>query len=155
MMDWRGILMQDLELSEQFEKDGLPLSEHSGKQGGHLIPAPNIGEKPEFHIEKVKCQVCFEVIGKILMEDFEVPMRGFMFRSKDSKHGYPRPFPRDFTWEDLRCPICNKRPFYNENYFVNEKNEKCGLTEVCEDCGKYFKNKLSLYGHKGQVHKEK
>ncbi len=151
-MDWKEILMNDSKLLDDFEKHGTPLSD--SESSGYLIPSRSTGEAPEFNIEKVKCEVCYEIIGKIIMENFKVPMTGHMFISKDSKHGYPRPFVHDFDWVDLRCPICRHRPFLNENFFINEKNEKCGNTFECDVCGKFLKNKLALYGHRN-AHLEK
>lgn len=145
--------MNDSEQCDFTEFD-RPLSRHSGKQGGHLIKVSDEGTQDEFQIEQVKCQVCFEIIGKCVMENFDIPMKGSMFISKDTKHGYPPPFPRDFEWKDLRCPVCLKRPFFDEHYFLNEKNERCGHGVQCELCGKFFKNKLGLYGHTARVHKE-
>ena len=145
--------------SEQFnfEEDGTPLSRPSGKQGANLVAAPDTGEEDELVIETVKCEICSEVIGKCKMENFAVPMTGFMFISKDSKHGYPRPFVRDFPWVDLRCPICHNRPFKNENFFMNAEDERCGNSIECDvpGCGKFLKNKLALYGHRSAAHRSK
>jgi hypothetical protein len=132
---------------EQFEKDGKNLN----RQAGHR--RPKTGEDEEFRIETVRCDICFSIIGKCDMSKFDVPMTGTMFISKDHKHGYPAPFyGRNFDWMELRCPICNKRPFTSRNYFHNRDGEKCGFTYECPICEKGFINGLALAGHKGQVH---
>jgi len=102
----------------------------------------------EFAIEKVICEICTEIIGKCDMSKFAAPMTGDMFIPKDHKHGYPAPFILNENWRDLRCPVCKFRPFESPNYFYNEKDEKCGWTDICPDCGQGFKNYLALSGHR-------
>ena len=134
---------------EQFEQDGKNLNRQQGNS------RPTFGEDAEFYVETVKCEICDSFIGKCDMSKFSVPIDGSMFIPKDHKHGYPAPFYGHATeWMELRCPICNRRPFLNQNYFLNIDDEKCGNVYECPDCDSAFPTILGLNGHKGQVHKE-
>jgi hypothetical protein len=146
--------MSESELLNQFQEDGHSLIK-AGTHGGNRQKRLCDGEDCEFQIEQVKCEICFEIIGKCDMANFKTPMSGEIFISKDHKHGYPAPFyGHAHEWLELRCPICNNRPFLSKNFFHNEKDEKCGLTFECPTCGEGFKSSLALAGHKGAAHKE-
>jgi hypothetical protein len=110
--------------------------------------APKIKVEEEFRIEKVKCEICFEIIGKCDMSKFSAPMTGNMFLPKDHKHGYGPPFILNEPWEDMKCPYCRHRPFLNPNFFLNEKGRACGYLHECEKCGAGFENRFALSGHK-------
>lgn len=152
MTAWKGIQMQDSELCKVMEADQISRPVSIGKGATRNVPVRE-GEEPEFHIEKVMCCICKTVIGTCDMTKFEAPIHGSLFLPKDHKHKYPPPFVRDFPWAELRCPMCNNRPFDSYNYFYNDKNEKCGLTVECPDCGRGFRNEQGLLGHKTHCEK--
>jgi hypothetical protein len=104
------------------------------------------GNEDELCIEKVKCEVCHEIIAKCDMANFDTPMRGSMFMTCDPKHGRPEPFHPSLFWEELRCPYCNKRPFLHREKFINEQNEWCGFPYACT-CGKGYGKRQALMGH--------
>ena len=106
----------------------------------------------EFKIEFVKCEICFEIIGRVDLVDFEAPMSGKMFLSKSAKHDYPPPFIGDVEWQFMQCPYCHRRPFVHQHKFLNDRDEWCGYSFDCDECGKFYKTKFALIGHKGRSH---
>lgn len=53
---------------------------------------------------KLICNTCFEVVAIVDTDKFFYPATGSMFKSPDTKHGLPDPFPPGATWEEWRCP---------------------------------------------------
>lgn len=59
----------------------------------------------------IYCQICFELIAKADPKSLCTPITGEMFKSPDTHHGIPDPFPPEAGWEDMKCPVCQHRPF--------------------------------------------
>lgn len=67
---------------------------------------------------KVKCDICFMVIGIIDLSAIKLPLDSSMFLSPDPYHGFDPPFLPGQTWEDFRCPYGRvHRPFIKEGTF--------------------------------------
>lgn len=81
----------------------------------------------EFDIEFVKCEICFEVIGKVRLDLAKVPLSSGQIMPKSSN--YPPIQYGDAEWTYIQCPYCHKRPFYNKDSFVNEKGETICLPQ--------------------------
>ena len=65
---------------------------------------------------KVKCDICFEIIGTIDTDTIKLPLKASMFLSPDPWHGFDPPFLPGQVWEDFRCPYGRvHRPFIVEN----------------------------------------
>lgn len=101
---------------------------------------------------KVICEICTEHIANVNMKDMDLPMKGWMFKSPDTVHGFDPPFLPDTTWEDMRCGYCNQRPFTKEDGFMSDtgymrvrKQEEPMF--VCEVCGKECASALGLGSH--------
>ena len=62
----------------------------------------------------IYCEICHEKIAQADLDTMRAPMRGSMFFSPDPFHDFPAPFPPEATWEDMKCPICQHRPFIHE-----------------------------------------
>jgi hypothetical protein len=68
------------------------------------------------------CELCRECIGTFDSEEVEEPITGAMFHSKDARHGFPPPFRSpSLSWEDMRCPYCNNRPFLERGFLLTER----------------------------------
>ncbi len=119
-------------VSKLFEADKITTLEE--------VPKP-------LQIEFVMCEICFEIIARVNMEDFEVPMVGKIFLSKDAKHNYPDPFPPTLDWMHMKCPYCRWRPFLHQHKFINDKEEWCGYLFECKNCGVAYDNHHGLMGH--------
>lgn len=124
---------------------------------------------------KVQCQICFEWIAEVSKSDLSYPTTGAMFKSIDSHHGYPDPFPHNLTWEDFKCPYGQHRPFIKDNEIMTDQGiitlekdgspiqapgkeekdegqkEESGYT--CETCEKVFQKEISLKQHVRMAHK--
>lgn len=84
------------------------------------------------------CEICGEVIGQFDPEKLSLPLKGSMFLPKDIEHGFPPPFPDALEWVDLRCRMCGKRPFLEQDRVMTPEgywmcnapmpvgNRKCG-----------------------------
>lgn len=57
------------------------------------------------------CEVCGEDLGFFNTQTLGSPMTGAMFTSLDPERDFPRPFPVELEWIDLKCPYCRTRPF--------------------------------------------
>jgi hypothetical protein len=107
-----------------------------------------LDEEPEpFNIINVQCEVCKEHIGKIDIANLVPPLKGSDFFAKNQKNGYPPPFHPSLTWEDLRCPMCRKRPFYQRCSVIDMEGERHGFLHECPVCFKGFKKIEGLNGH--------
>ena len=64
-----------------------------------------------------KCEICFEAIGVFDPDTMRFPMLGNMFESINKKREIPPPFRGSMSvdWLNMRCPMCNKRPFLHEH----------------------------------------
>lgn len=61
--------------------------------------------------ERIRCEICQEVIATIDKATIEAPIRGDMFDSPDPGHGFLPPFGPDANLDSMFCPYCLKRPF--------------------------------------------
>jgi len=69
---------------------------------------------------KVICEICTEHIANVDRKEVTIPMKGWMFKSPDTAHGFDPPFLPDTAWEDMRCGYCNQRPFTEEDGFMSD-----------------------------------
>lgn len=64
-----------------------------------------------------KCEICSAEIGVFGPDTMRFPMLGNMFESPNPKREIPPPFRGSAAvdWLNMRCPMCNKRPFLHEH----------------------------------------
>ena len=100
---------------------------------------------------KLICQICRETIG--IIDGLDYPLKPEMFKTLDAEHKKPAPFVNQTGWRDMKCPYCQKRPFFNETEILTYE----GLIPVrqpkdgefiCNTCGKSFRTERGLEVHK-------
>jgi hypothetical protein len=98
----------------------------------------------------VQCEICFSNIGRIKESEAKPPFHGSQFTTLFPGRGVPDPFLWDAPWEDLRCPVCNFRPFINRNRIMDENRKYYGYSHECPTCHEFFKSPQALAGHKNK-----
>lgn len=61
------------------------------------------------------CEICGHRVGHFDPLKISYPVTGDMFTSPDPAHKYPDPFHHSLGWRDMRCPMCHKRPFIQDD----------------------------------------
>ena len=106
---------------------------------------------------KLLCAYCFEPIATIKVNELSVPFKPEMFKSIDSVHEIPPPFPEGVEWIDMKCPICKLRPFYSEDRITiqddsGKRDIKISDGFKCDICGNIYQHESSLIRHKKEKH---
>jgi hypothetical protein len=79
-------------------------------ESGNIIQRRTVTSKV-----RIRCEICQEIIATIDRNTIEAPIEGWMFESPDFIHQIPDPFHHSLTWETMRCPVCQKRPFFADD----------------------------------------
>jgi hypothetical protein len=80
------------------------------------------------------CELCRELIGTFDPEEVEEPITGAMFHSKDARHGFPPPFRSpSVSYEDMKCPYCNNRPFLERGFLLTERGHWSTISQEFTD----------------------
>lgn len=58
-----------------------------------------------------RCEICKEKIGKFDPDLLHVPLTSDQFQCLVEAPSHHPPFKPNLTYEWLRCPVCNRRPF--------------------------------------------
>jgi hypothetical protein len=119
---------------------------------------------------KIYCQICNELIATAELEGLSVPITGQMFKAPFPDR-MPESMLQPTTWEHLRCPVCNNRPFLRDDevmtekgiHKIGQKKEEATATIIplsqqiftCEICGRKIKGNVGYASHLKACKKKK
>lgn len=68
-----------------------------------------------------RCDICKEKIGLFDPETLHLPLTSDQFDCLVQAPGHHPPFKPGMTWEWLRCPVCNRRPFNSPDKVLTDQ----------------------------------
>jgi DNA-directed RNA polymerase subunit RPC12/RpoP len=91
----------------------------------------------------IVCEICGESIGAFNPDNIKIPIDGSMFESINPKREIPPPFQGSalIGWRQMRCPMCNNRPFLKE-------------TRIKTSVGYYHIKTKTDYTHTAELEKQ-
>jgi hypothetical protein len=72
------------------------------------------------------CEICYSAIAQF--EQVHQPLSGSMFTSPNPVREIPAPFGAEQAWDDMRCPVCRRRPFEQPDRVMVE-HPRCYLSD--------------------------
>jgi len=99
--------------------------------------------------------LCEEEIARARPDKIKGELVGEVFLSKDQ--GYTSPWDPAMEWLYMKCPYCNKRPFFRTSMFKSDKGEMVGFTHACTEieCYESFESLETLKNHMEAKHGQK